>query len=134
FELSNFRTFELLFRRRSLDRSLRHVVELWKLLLEVRISLRLNASLVWSLAVLGVDLVDGLHARYDDAERSETIPVQTPVVAEIDEYLRLPRVGRVGLGKGHVTAFVALLHRIVGNGRFSPGRLDRRVRGETELH
>ncbi len=97
-----------------LDRGLPDVIELRKCPREIRVALRLDPSLIRQFPVLGVDLVDDLHAGDDLAEWGKALSVKSGVVFEIDEHLGRPG-SRAGGRKCDVPPLIAFLHRIIGD-------------------
>src|SRR5580700_11914118 len=95
--------------------------------------LRRAAAARSALAVIGIEAIDDIHARYDLAERCKALSVQRGVVGEIDEHLGGAGVG-TGRGKGDVAAPVALLHRIVLDARLAPHRREFWIAIDAELH
>lgn len=75
------------------------VVELGKTALQVGVSLKLQASLLWTVADRGpfsvafVQFIDDIHACDDFAEGRKSLGVQAAVVAEVDEHLDGSGVG-----------------------------------------
>src|SRR5687767_1593682 len=102
----------LLFDRRLLDE-----IHPWIVLLQIGIAFHLQPALVGAatarraLAVLGVELVDHLHALDHLAERRETLAIETGVVSEIDEHLTGAGV-RSRHRVGDEAALVALRHLV----------------------
>ena len=75
------------------------VVELGKTALQAGVSLKLQASLLWTVADRGpfsvafVQFIDDIHACDDFAEGRKSLGVQAAVVAEVDEHLDGSGVG-----------------------------------------
>src|ERR1700683_2049495 len=103
------------------------VVHLGKLSCQIGVAFTLDAVLRRSapagaaFAVIGIEAIDDIHARYDLAERRKALPVESGVVGEIDEHLGGAGVGTRG-GERNVAPPVALFHRIVLNPRLAPPR------------
>src|SRR5205814_3090829 len=97
---------------------------------QIRVALSLNLPLLRSaaarraFAVAAVQLLDDIHARCDFAEGRKSLLVERrPVVLVVDEELRRAGI-RTAVGESHHAAFVALLHRLVGNSGVAPRRLN----------
>ena len=81
-----------------------------------------------------IDLVDDVHALGHRPERREALPVQRrAVVLEVDEELRGAGLGPA-VANTIVPALVALLHRVVLDVGVFPGRVDRGIGMQSELH
>ncbi len=106
-----------------------NVIHFTKLAGQIGIPFGLEAALIrataarCAFAVVGIELVDDIHARDNPPEWRETLPVKRGVVAEVDENLRGARV-RPGGRKGDLAAFVALGYRIVLDLGIAPRRCD----------
>ena len=109
------------------------VVEPRKRLCQVGVALRLDQHLIGCFAMLGVDLVDDLHARHDLTERREPVFVEEAVVPEVDEELRRARV-RTARGKCDEAALVALRDRVVFQVRVAPDGIELGIAVDAELH
>ena len=61
------------------------------------------------------------------SERCEALAVEVVVVGIVDEQVRGARVRRPRFGEGNRALLVAALHGIIGDARFAPDLVDRRI-------
>src|SRR5215831_16516744 len=125
------------------DSRLLDVIELREVLGQIRITLSLEASLLWPLparcpfTVSGVNFVNNFHAFRYLAEGSKALGIQRrSVIAEIDKHLRRSGIRPLLTtlhGISNVSALVALLDRIARNPGWLPHFVQRRVATNPEL-
>ena len=115
------------------------IIEVREIFFQVGVAFHLNATLIRSMtaelrrvAIPAVNFVHHVHSFGHFAERRETLPIETGVVAEVDEQLRGARVWTGG-GKSDGAARVAALDGVVWYRRFAPLRGDVRVAVDAEL-
>src|SRR6202022_1428461 len=115
------------------------VVQIGKVLLEISVPLLLDSALLRSptrrspFAVAAEQRIHHVHPGDDLAKRREALTVEPGVVGEIDEDLAGTRI-RAGSCKRDVSAFVALLHGIIVDGRSPPRSGNLRVAVDAELY
>src|SRR5262245_38296206 len=112
------------------DRRLHDVIELRKSRDQIGIAFILNPHLLgarrvrpilsFALPITRVERVDDVHSLHHFAQRAESDGVETAVVGVVDEELRGARIWESSLGERHAPPRVAFLHRLVGDGRFTP--------------
>src|SRR5438876_4140778 len=112
-------------------------IELWKILVEIRLA-QLGDFVLLRAGALGVLVVqhfDHVHPfAIDNPKGREALPVQAGVVLQIDEDLRRPRIGQARLCVRQVAALVGLYDRLVLNIGLVPRCRNWRIGVDPELH
>src|SRR5580658_6709862 len=111
--------------RRNNRRGLDHV-NVGEVLVQIRLSLRRDRTLVRSLTVSAIQFLDDVHARGDLPKGSKSLAIQKRVVAEIDEQLCRARIRPCGRKRDRARS-VALPFRIVLDIGALPDLVDPRV-------